>query len=941
MPLNRLLRPFLLCFITFLANAARLRDEMVPLGQEGTPPSFSVSFSSAWQILGPFQAGSREAPWGADPLEFFGGFRSLQCDKEARFRSSLGIDGTVGWSLLEGETVNANAFGSSVSLPVNFENPGLPLQGVYGWAARQYQAWARGQFSIDTEQDLPLIVYSDSILEFWIDGVHYFGGDFYSFRKAPPVIRLGPGAHTVDVRLVYDVRAMGGGDAPFIIAIELASGSLEVASQGIVMADVVDGSLASSLASVTVRNNKAQDLEILSVEPSLNDSTTTVTLKSSVVVAAGQTRPILFDVKLSDTTTPSISVRIKYRQVSPASFPSFLEVSQTLTHRSIYEPHKITYLHPGSILSYAMLRPPSKKAVQDSSENEKFPILLAFHGAGVEAENDLVAHALDRTSDIKAWVLFPTGVTTWSGDDWHNWGFADVEVAVNYVPKWIEAVGWQGPAADLQRWLVAGHSNGGQGAWYALTHRPSKIIAAAPLSGYSSIQNYVPYLLWQPMDPQRSAIRDGALNSYRHELLLENCKGIPILQQHGALDDNVPTYHSRLLSQLLLQANGTSRYYELPDKGHWFDGIMATPQLLDFYNQQIGKIPGDQELQSFSLVVGSPADTGSKGGLRVTQLETPGQYGRVDVVFDEVTAKYRVTTSNVLSLEVDDQRHSSGLSSITLDGQDLNKLDGTVLHQEDKMVLWRNTNGQWKVSQSSLLRWLILALRTRFHPCVRASKSCRHISILSLNIPVKPSKSSRNSKKVGNKQPSSLLRSGRQLGAMDAILRTRGHFTIQYQHSEASGIALQISRNLYQYFYADSAVVEAKTQADHTPGNVITTSIGGDVHANSHPLFPIKLSSSGLSIQEAGGRTREYGGEGGLSAIFLRPLPDERLELVVWGVNRESLAIAARLVPMLTGVGQPDFVVMRRDCLWKGVEGAVAMGFFDHEWNVTKTAVLR
>lgn len=32
----------------------------------------------------------------------------------------------------------------------------------------------------------------------------------------------------------------------------------------------------------------------------------------------------------------------------------------------------------------------------------------------------------------------------------------------------------------------------GQGSWYALTHRPDKIIATAPLSGYSSIQSKLP-----------------------------------------------------------------------------------------------------------------------------------------------------------------------------------------------------------------------------------------------------------------------------------------------------------------------------------------------------------------------------------------------------------------------------------------------------------------
>lgn len=60
------------------------------------------------------------------------------------------------------------------------------------------------------------------------------------------------------------------------------------------------------------------------------------------------------------------------------------------------------------------------------------------------------------------------------------------------VPEWIKQVDWQGPGVDINRLLMAGHSNGGQGTWCALTHHFDKVIAAAPLSGYSSIENYVP-----------------------------------------------------------------------------------------------------------------------------------------------------------------------------------------------------------------------------------------------------------------------------------------------------------------------------------------------------------------------------------------------------------------------------------------------------------------
>lgn len=70
-----------------------------------------------------------------------------------------------------------------------------------------------------------------------------------------------------------------------------------------------------------------------------------------------------------------------------------------------------------------------------------------------------------------------------------NWGFTDVEAAINSISDWIKYVGWQGQGVDVNRWIVSGHSNGGQGTWYALTHRPDKVLAAAPVSGYASIQS--------------------------------------------------------------------------------------------------------------------------------------------------------------------------------------------------------------------------------------------------------------------------------------------------------------------------------------------------------------------------------------------------------------------------------------------------------------------
>lgn len=215
-----------------------------------------------------------------------------------------------------------------------------------------------------------------------------------------------------------------------------------------------------------------------------------------------------------------------------------------------------------------MLRPPSKN-VSCYDSVAKLPVFVALHGAGVEAKD--ATSALDAVPDLCAWILFPTGVTPWSGDDWHNWGFADVEAAIEAIPAWISHVTWTGAAVDVNRWIVAGHSNGGQGTWYALTHRPDKIVAAIPVSGYASIQKYVSCELWQPADPRKTAVVSASLNSFRHEMLIGNSKGVPIQQQHGEVDDNVPAYHSRFLSQQLLLSGANSTYNEVPGQNHWWE----------------------------------------------------------------------------------------------------------------------------------------------------------------------------------------------------------------------------------------------------------------------------------------------------------------------------------------------------------------------------------
>lgn len=306
---------------------------------------------------------------------------------------------------------------------------------------------------------------------------------------------------------------------------------------------------------------------------------------------------------------------------------------------------------------------------------------------------------------------------------------------------------------------------------------------------------------------------------------------------------------------------------------------MTTPRLIDFYHEQCNTndvLP--RKLDEFSIIVADPGDMGSKSGIHVTHLQDPGQYGRVDV-------KGRtIRTSNVRRLQFDPVLWKD---SVIMDGQTL-ILEAAAVKTRLIINVFR-VNNAWTIGSS----------------------------------------------KIVTSQPQ---RQGRQLGSMTAILRSRGPFIIQHSAStNTSHLALQISRNLHQYFQADTIIISSNSYLApaHTTSNVITLAVGSSLKAQDS--FPIHVSEAGATIRHNQGQVQQYG-EDARGAAFLRPLDGERLELVLWGLDTEGLQQAARVVPMLTGVGQPDFVVLGESTKWRGIEGALAMGFFDSNWEVTASS---
>ena len=174
---------------------------------------------------------------------------------------------------------------------------------------------------------------------------------------------------------------------------------------------------------------------------------------------------------------------------------------------------------------------------------------------------------------------------------------------------------------------------------------------------------------------------------------------------------------------------------------------------------------------------------------------------------------------------------------------------------------------------------------------------------------------------------------------MGAFLASDGPFRIvvppgsedSYHHA----VALDVSRNLYQYFSADT---ELTSELDSDTGNIVL--IGGPSSMDlpcSCPEFPITISKGLVKVRvDSAGKTKRYKVEPGMGVIFICPLPQQRLALVLWGADEAGLRAVARLLPLRTGVGQPDFVVLGREAAWAGVSGARALGMFDPRWQVSR-----
>lgn len=533
-----------------------------------------------------------------------------------------------------------------------------------------------------------------------------------------------------------------------------------------------------------------------------------------------------------------------------------------------------TYLSAGGAQS-AVIQPP-RELGDDGALN-----ILALHGAGVEATSDFWRTALPRQQ--RGWILMPTGLTSW-GLDWtmaSKQAYEDLLKSEYYAPLTTRAPG--------NRLFVIGHSNGGQGALYALTHDPDRFAGGFIASGYVNMQEYVSNN-WQAsrnvLDPVLQGILQSSLSVFHNDLFASHLVGKPITIKYGSCDNNVPRWNSRLLASLISQwslktgeASEYPRLIEVPDKGHWWDGVLSSEDVCKTIrdaDEATARPPPPVMVKHFVVNAVVPSETGPLHGVQILETAIPGRLARIEVRIGDNSA-VNMRTVNVARMTI-----AGGLRyfpKLFIDGVPCTgQADrGDLVHIARRGQEWIYTN---VLNRPRLLCPISLFL----------SAPSRIFVILPKH-------------NKGN-------------------LRRKAYESVAKRW--ALDVLLYLTVNVY--------VVEEDDLNESMcgPRDYHVFMGGPRENASSRTVGGICVAQGSITIR---GRTFSEPGTALLYSVPHLRHPHVGKALVLTGTDEEGIERAGRLLPVRTGVPVPEWIVVGKDADRFGAGGVVAAGWYDNAWG--------
>ncbi|KAK4694170.1 hypothetical protein P7C70_g8782, partial [Phenoliferia sp. Uapishka_3] len=608
------------------------------------------------------------------------------------------------------------------------------LRSTAGWSILQHQRFYTTTLLVPTSSS-PTTTYAISLFtgaEFSIrkktsmdKRTRWYNGNMYSYpHTAPHFIPLNSGQEyeiTVtyhhDMRIAGEAREDGVPVGRWRLSLErVEEERVRFEEQGCVVPGVLRGVVLGKVVGIELRNPSPKSVEIVSVNTigeevrclqrfpifvyrnDILPPQISLSLVNRTMLAPYQS--LLLPLHLTQTQLLHTNSSLSHHSIplilslSPSNplFSSTYNLSLTLSLplSPPRGPLLSTFLSNTQTPSYSLYTPPKRVDTKDPGT------ILGLHGAGVDPATSTEWTMQSVPQRESEWMVWPIGLTAW-GYDWHGGSLRDAKLAVKNLEVvkelWAKAMSLQYSPSDEgeeKRSAVFGHSNGGQGAWYYMSHFPDEVLGGVPASGYVKIQDYVPYnfaIGRHYRDSALTGVMDSSLSQFDNDLHASNLAGLPILSRHGGDDDNVAVQHSRQLVGIVERWAGNASaitYSEVPGAGHWFDGVFDSPLVKTFFDSLFAKnatLPTKEDFE-FTLTVANPDDSGSMNGFKIVELEIPGRLARITVrIFpDQITgaSSASLRTRNVRSFSINQTILASRLG-VTLSSLIVNHLPPTSL----------------------------------------------------------------------------------------------------------------------------------------------------------------------------------------------------------------------------------------------------------------------
>jgi pimeloyl-ACP methyl ester carboxylesterase len=360
-----------------------------------------------------------------------------------------------------------------------------------------------------------------------------------------------------------------------------------------------------------------------------------------------------------------------------------------------HQHHKKTFISEidGSVQYYSV-------APSTDKSSESQALFLSVHGASVEAVNQ--ANAYEK----KDWgnVVAPTNRRPF-GFAWEDWGRLDaLEVLADaksiYKP-------------DSTKIYLTGHSMGGHGTWYLGATYPDKFASIAPCAGYPDLLLYRDSFLKKTLElPQDELTKRGmtpevvarintpyipteveklmerAGTPSRTLKLIRNYLHYGVYVLHGEKDDVVPTYIARDMRERLGTFHNDFTYYEYPDGTHWYGNhSLDWYKIFNFFKERSLRNPN--EIKNLEFYTGSPGVSATSNFITIHQQNKPFEISSFKFSKED---SFKIDTHNIALLEIDFTKLKDTITSIFVNGKELNVNSNSDIYLKEINDEWTIVN---------------------------------------------------------------------------------------------------------------------------------------------------------------------------------------------------------------------------------------------------------